>query len=238
MLEIKYHFRFHSKREEMVTLRIETEHLTLVNEFSDNMPVWTKLEFNQCPHCPMDRHAHPYCPVASSLVDIVKRFDNISSYDLVDLKVATAERIVVQRTSAQKAIGSLLGILFPTSGCPHTAFFRPMAKFHLPLSTEEETIFRATGIYLLCQYFLIRQGIAGDFSLKGLKQIYENIHEVNIHITDRLRKATQTDSSLNAIIVLDVFTHAVSLSIEDQLEEIRHLFSPYLSAFKQTINNG
>jgi hypothetical protein len=31
---------------------------------------------------------------------------------------------------------------------------KPMARFHLPLASEEETIYRATTMYLLAQYFL------------------------------------------------------------------------------------
>jgi hypothetical protein len=171
--------------------------------------------------------------VAASLVDIVSRFENVLSYDLLDLTVITDERRVFQRTTAQKAISSLVGILFPTSGCPHTAFFKPMVRFHLPLSSEEETIFRATGMYLLGRYFISREGGSETFNLNGLKQIYDNIHTVNIHIAERLRSATRKDSSINAIILLDVFAHTLTFVIEDQLEEIKHLFSPYLSSFYQ-----
>lgn len=230
-IKIRYHFKLGKNQDEIVDLELDAESLELVNKPCGDLPAWTKLDFNQCPHCPMDALTHPNCPVAMSLVDVVKRFDDVMSYDEIDLEVTTMDRRVSRHTTAQKAISSLVGVLFPASGCPHTAFFKPMVRFHLPLASEEATIFRATGMYLLAQYFLRKEGQKNDFELTGLKQIYNNMHLLNIHIAERLSNATRTDSSVNAIIILDVFTHALPYVIEDHLEEIRHLFAPYLSDF-------
>ena len=57
-----------------------------------------------------------------------------------------------------------------TSGCPHMDFFKPMARFHLPLANAEETVYRATSMYLLAQYFLQREGKEADMELEGLKK--------------------------------------------------------------------
>ncbi|KKK91872.1 hypothetical protein LCGC14_2708580, partial [marine sediment metagenome] len=59
-----------------------------------------------------------------------------------------------------------------------------------------------------------------------------------IKIAERLRSAAQTDSSINAIISLDVFTYALTFGIEDKLEEIRHLFTPYFSDSYRHIIEG
>jgi hypothetical protein len=234
-IDIRYRFKLDKNHDEIIDLRLDALSLELVNKAGSDLPSWTKLDFHQCPHCPLDRLIHPDCPVAASLVDVVRRFDNVMSYDKIDLEVTTMDRRVSRHTTAQKAISSLVGMLFPASGCPHTAFFKPMVRFHLPLASEEATIFRATGMYLLAQYFLCKEGQKGDFELKGLKQIYNNMHLLNVHIAERLSRATRTDSSLNAIIILDVFTHALPYVIEDHLEEIRHLFAPYLSDFYNRI---
>lgn len=228
-IEIHYCFKSEKQKHEIFELRLDSQTLEMVNKSSEDLPAWTRLDFHQCPHCPLNTHSHPYCPVALSLVDVVKRFDNVLSYDQIDLEVITAERRVSQHTTVQKGISSLLGLLFPTSGCPRTAFFRPMVRFHLPMATQQDTIFRATGMYMLAQYFLRKEGRRGDFELHGLTQIYNNLHLLNIKIAERLRSAAQTDSSINAISSLDVFTYTLTFSIEDQLEEIRHLFTPYFS---------
>ena len=114
------------------------------------------------------------------------------------------------------------------SGCPHTGFFKPMARFHLPLASEEETIYRSTSMYLLAQYFRFMETGVSDFSMKGLENIYKNIQIVNTSIVDRLRGASTTDSSVNAVIILDMYARIMPFVIEDSLKDIRHLFKPYL----------
>lgn len=237
IIEIQYCFKVEEGRQENFEVRLDAKSLDLVSKPTKDLPAWTRLGVHQCPHCPLHADDHPFCPVAASLVDVVKRFDRVISYDQVEVEVITKTRRVSQRTSAQRGISSLLGLLFPTSGCPHTAFFKPMVRFHLPMSTEEDTIFRATGMYLIAQYFLRKDGKVGDLELAGLKKIYTNMHLVNTKITERLRIASRVDSSINAVILLDVFTHAIPFVIEEQLEEIRHLFAPYLSDFYDRIIN-
>lgn len=164
-----------------------------------------------------------------NLVDIVKRFDHILSYDEISMEVIMDERCISRRTTAQRGLSSLMGIVIASSGCPHTVFFKPMVRFHLPLASEEETLYRATSMYLLAQYFLQKEGKKADFELHGLEQIYNNIHLLNTAIAERLRAASKTDSSVNAIIMLDMYAKAMPYAIEESLEEIRYLFTPYLT---------
>jgi hypothetical protein len=103
-----------------------------------------------------------------------------------------------------------------------------MARFHLPLASEEETIFRATSTYLLAQYYLKKECRIVDFEFEGLTRIYNNIQIINVAIAERLRAATVTDSSINAIVLLDSYAQALPLAIEKSLAEIRHLFSSFL----------
>ena len=100
----------------------------------------------------------------------------------------TTERKISQMTTAQKGISALMGLIIPSSGCPHTTFFRPMARYHLPLANREETIYRATSMYLLAQYFLNKDNKPIDIELKGLVQIYKNMELVNITMAERLRQ--------------------------------------------------
>jgi hypothetical protein len=111
-------------------------------------------------------------------------------------------------------------------------FFKPMARFHLPLASEDETVYRAAANYLLAQYFLCNQGKKPDFELKGLKTIYQNMQIINTTIAQRLRAATETDSSVNAIILLDLYAKAMPYVIKEALEEIRQLFVPFLEQEK------
>jgi hypothetical protein len=180
-----------------------------------------------------------HCPVAVSLADVVHRFSDVKSHEAVDLEVITAERKVSQHTVAQKGISSLLGLLISTSGCPHTDFFKPMARYHLPLASEEETVFRVTGMFLLGQYFRNRDGQPETLALEGLRKIYGNMHLLNVKISERLRCAIKEDSSLNAVTVLDVFAHAFEYELEEDLVYLRRLFRPYLAgSYCEIVNDG
>ena len=137
---------------------------------------------------------------------------------------------MTREVPAQQAVSSLMGLVVATSGCPHTAFFKPMARFHLPLANTEETIYRASSMYLLAQYFLKKAGKDPDMELEGLKEIYRDLETLNTYMAERIRAAISKDAAVNAIVILDFFAKDFSFAIEDQLEEIQHLFALYLDS--------
>ena len=226
---IKYIFRFSCDRTESFDIQMDPTSLELINKPAKELPFWARLDFQQCPHCQLEEQQYPFCPIAANLVDVVNRFENICSYDEADVEVVMPDRHVVNHTTAQRGISSMLGILFPSSGCPHAAFFRPMVRFHLPLATEQDTVFRAGGMYLMAQYFRQRQGMNGVLSFDGMEEIYSNMNLLNMNVAERLRHVNLTESSVNAIVLLDVFTQTFPLFMDSQLAEIRHLFAPYLA---------
>lgn len=225
---VLYLFRLSDGKEEYYDLKLDSRTLELVDTAPQVLPPWARLDFQQCPNCPLTITTHPHCPAAVSLVNLMALCNRLLSYDKVHVEIITAERIVSMDTTAQAAISSFMGLVIACSGCPHTAFFKPLARFHLPLANEEETIFRAASMYLLAQYFVRKQGRPADLELEGLKKIYNNIHLVNLSIAKRMRAASDMDSAVNALIILDLFTKALPYVIEDSLEEIRYLFKPFL----------
>ncbi len=228
-ISISYKFNLGTHGEERFDLRLDPQTLELIPQSNQELPKWTNLSFHQCPHCPLEPNKHPACPVAASICRVIWRFDKVVSYDNIDLEVTNDARKVSQQTTAQMGISSLMGLLFATSGCPHTSYMKPMARFHLPLATEEDTIFRAAGMYLLAQFFLKQQGEEADLELSGLSEIYKNLHVVNTSIAERIKEIASSDSSTNAVVILDTFTNIMPFVIEEHLDEIRHLFSAYLS---------
>ena len=226
---IRYCFTMKDGSQEIFDLQLDPKDLELTGNRPDHLPTWADLEFQQCPHCPLSVATHPHCPLAANLVNIVEPFDRLLSYDEMHVEVTSEERSISQDTTAEQGISSMMGLVIATSGCPHAAFFKPMARFHLPLANPAETIYRAASMYLLAQYFLKQGGRDADLELKGLVEIYRNIQIVNTSTAKRLRAATETDSSLNAIVLLDMFAKTLSHAIEASLKEIRHLFEPFLS---------
>jgi len=226
---IRYCFRMPDNSREDFKFELNPLNLELKDNIPQRLPVWAKLDFHQCPNCPLDVVTHPHCPLAANIVHIVQRFDGLLSYEKIKVDVITEERRITQQTTAQIGISSMMGLVIATCGCPQTTFFKPMAWFHLPLASEEETILRATSMYLLAQYYKQKEGWIADFEFEGLARIYLNMQIVNLSIAKRLREAVITDSSINALVLLDNFAQTLPFVIEESLEEIRHLFSPFLN---------
>ncbi|MFZ2163695.1 MAG: hypothetical protein WAW02_15895 [Sideroxyarcus sp.] len=223
-LVISYRFIFPNNREYLIEVKIDKQTMESLPEHSGNPPDWCRLDFHQCTNCPLPAAPQTCCPLATRLVKLMATCQNALSYDEVRMEVVTPERMVTKNTTAQKAVSSLMGLVMATSGCPHMAFLKPMARYHLPFATHEETIFRVVSTYLLEQYFRHKQALSVDLELENLKKIYDEIQIVNKAMSLRLRATGAKDSAVNAIVQLDIFAKMLPYSIEDSLEEIRYLF--------------
>jgi hypothetical protein len=232
-ITVQYRFKLANQSDEVFDINIDAQTLSIKNNIPDSLPDWTKLEFYQCPNCPLLSIQTPHCPLAGNLVNIVSRFNRLLSYDQLEVAVTSQKRVISNVTTAQRGLRSLMGLIIAVSNCPHTLFLKPMARFHLPFSDETETIYRATSMYLLAQYFRKKGHEKPDFKLDGLIEKYHHLHLINTSIAHRLRKASQTDSTVNALVLLDIFTKSLPKAIEESLQEIRYLFTPFLNKSKK-----
>lgn len=228
-LVFSYTFSYAAGNERQATVRVELDPVTLeqVHEPRESVPAWTELMHHQCSVCPLAAADGARCPAALSLVELVERFNDLLSYSDVEVMVVTQHRTVFRRTTVQKALSSLMGLYMATSGCPVLGRLKPMARFHLPFATREETIFRAVGAYLTAQYFLHKQDKPFDVDLSGLREMYHEIHQVNVDMTKRLRHVSAGDASLNAVVLLDLFAQELPFSINENLSDLQHLFAPF-----------
>lgn len=223
-LAIRYRFVFPNNREELIEVNINKLTMESLPEDSGTPPDWCKLDFHQCTNCPLRAVPQTWCPLAIRLVKLMTACQNVLSYDEVKMEVTTPERMVTKNTTAQRAVSSLMGLVMATSGCPHMAFLKPMARYHLPFATQEETVFRVVSTYLLGQYFRHKQALTIDMELENLKKIYGEIQTINKAMTSRLRTVSVQDSAINAVVQLDILAKMLPYSVEDSLEEIRYLF--------------
>ena len=227
-VSLEYRFSLPDGTREIFHFELIDESLELIDSHSsDSLPGWTRLSFHQCPNCPMTEAEQAYCPYAAKISNTVSRFDRLLSYERVYMDVITKERVISQATTAQQGVSSLLGLIIANCGCPHTNFFRPMARFHLPFANIEETIWRAAAMYLLSQYFLKTEGKVADCELTGLEAIYRNVHIVNRAVSERLRAASRSDLPANALILLDVYAMNFPYRIDMILRDMRQLFTPF-----------
>lgn len=228
---ILYRFTLADGRQEEFPLLLHPETLTLLGydpPDPPDLPDWTRLAFHQCSNCPRTGRNRRSCDVAANLVDVVNRFHHLISHEEVFVEVETPERVYYKKTTAQRGLSSLMGLLIAASDCPLTDFFKPMARFHLPFASNEETIWRATSTYMLAQYFQKREGRSVDFEMVGLHRVYSDIQKLNIALANRLRAACEKDSAVNAVIILDAFAKSLPLVIGSSLEKIRYAFRPIL----------
>ncbi|HZQ75540.1 MAG TPA: hypothetical protein VFB08_21720 [Burkholderiales bacterium] len=223
--ELVYHLQFADGRSE--SLRVvppEPEPPVL--------PPWTDLGFEQCGNCPLTAADSPTCPMAVRFVPLVKLFGRLHSYQDVEARVETEERSVSKRTTVQRVLRSLMGLLAASSDCPRMTFLKPMAHFHLPFSTTEETIFRVVSSWLLAQYFRGKNGEALEPGLAGLKQNYRELQQVNAAMAKRMNaiRVEDCDGAVNALVLLDLFAQSLPDSIDHDLEELQPAFEKLLRA--------
>lgn len=230
-IDIQYRFAFPNGSEEIFDLTLDADTLRQETVPLKEMPEWARLHFCQCPNCPLYSLSTPYCPLAVDLIEVVGRFDRMLSYDHTRVTVITEEREFSLNTTVQRGLSSFLGLLMATSGCPMTDFFKPMARFHLPFSSMNETVWRAVSTYLMASYYMNQSGRFYMPTFEKLTKIYKNIQIVNHSFAERLRAACERDSMLNALVLLDIFAKCIPPGLEESLKELNRCFKPMLSSY-------
>lgn len=226
---IQIRYTFHHG-DDTIVHEINLDAQTLEHRFEqpDPVPAWAALEFEQCRGCPLSSAQSPHCPLALSLHELVAMCRRLISYTEIEAHVELPDRKIYKQTTAQKAIMSLLGLYMATSACPNMRPLRPMARFHTPFASREETIFRSASAYLLAQYFRRHRGQEADMDLAGLGEAYDKIHRVNVGMARRLRHISEGDANLNALVLLDLHAQEMPTAIDERLREIEYLFAPFL----------
>jgi hypothetical protein len=187
------------------------------------LPPWTALDVCQCKSCPLSPREVPRCPAAVDVFRIAERFAGNLSYERVHVRVQRAGRTSAYECDVQTALGSLLGLVMASSGCPILGQLQALAYFHLPFAEFEETLFRTVGLYLLRQYFVAQDGGAPDFELRGLRTLYDELQEVNRSFKRRIEAASPRDASINAVTLLFSVSALVALSLDSGLEQLRRV---------------
>jgi hypothetical protein len=228
-ITINYRFALDSDKEQDFDVVLDAKTLALKDAAPEQRPEWAKLGFYKCPICPLDEKETPYCPVALAAYRPVVIFKDFLAYDEAVVHITAPERSYAKRVPLAMGLSSLVGIYMVTCGCPVLDWLRPMVRHHLPFATEDETLIRAMGMYLVAQHLVEKQGGEPDWGMKGLQKIYDNVMAVNKAFLLRLQNTPVKDASLNAIITLDCFAMNVSFTLEGEpLSDLRTVFRKYL----------
>jgi len=224
----KYEFIFEDNSREIFTIQLNPESLDFIQTENLNPSAWTELDNYKCDNCKLESSTHPFCPIAKNLTEIFPPFKNKVSYENVTVRVESKERTYEIKTSIQKGLSSMLGILMVTSGCPTMNVLRPMVRFHLPFATIEETIFRSASSYLLGQFYRYKNNKSVDWYMNDLSKAYESIQVVNVGMAQRLRSISAKDAGANAVIVLDIFAKELPYSILAGLKKLEYLYKNFI----------
>lgn len=227
--KVQYKLVFEGGKEKLLELHLRSDNLTPVGWVPASPPEWATLENHKCSNCPLEPGKNAYCPATLNLFKLVEECNELDLLDTVKLVVTTADRAVVVSATVQKALGSFIGLLMATSDCPHAAYFRPVARFHLPLANEMETIYRAVTAFAMAQFVRRQAGKEGAADLEGLFDIYKNLETVNTGLSVRLKSAGKEGAISKSLMEWDVFSGMFPMRAEEVVDKMRPLFSAYLS---------
>ena len=222
--KITYKFEYKDGRSSTFEVVLD-ETVSLKPTDSGAKPDWTRLERNQCTNCPLKKETTPHCPIAVNLAEFVDHFKTDKASEEALVQVTTNERVFTKSASVQDGLFSIFGIVMATSGCPIMNFLKPMARFHLPFATHEETIVRSISMHLLSKYFQKKRGQKVEFDLESLDKKYAEVQKVNDGMLARIRSVVSSgDADANAVVILHAFGFLLSSEIKSNLNSIEYLF--------------
>ena len=224
-LEFIYNFKFEDGEEAEFKVVLDAAMRYMLPQ-DDVAPEWARLEYNKCQHCPLSRAQTEFCPVAQNIAHITERFKDRVSYLEALVSVETENRTYVKQTSLQQGLFSIYGLIMATSDCPYMDFLKPMARFHLPFASVEETLIRSSSMFLLKQYLAFKDGRITDLNLTQLDAHYENINMVNQGILKRISGWGEGDSKSNAVVTLHTIAQYFKFEISGEFSSVRGIVNP------------
>ncbi len=222
---INYQFQFLDGGLATYQIALSPDSLSLIHEDGDQEAAeWTKLDYEQCHCCPLTPEIHPRCPIAVNIMELVESFKNVFSYHDCTVVCETAERTYSKKTSVMEGLSAIFGVIMATSDCPVMEFLKPMARFHLPFATIEETTVRSASMYLLAQYFKHKDQPGMKFDFKTLENHYSQVQDVNEGLLRRITSISSEDADKNAIITLHSLSQFLSMEIDYSLSGLESIF--------------
>lgn len=223
IIEFTYLFSLDDGQNLKYILQLDKKKKIMLNppNVPEEFDYWVKLSFNKCENCPLNEEENPVCPVARNIIGMVTTFQDNISYEKTSVAVQTSQRSYYKKTDLQNGLMSMFGLMMATSGCPHFHFLAPMAVFHLPFASTDETLVRAMSFFLLREYLTNPDK---PIDLDKLQTAYDEIDTVNHGIIKRIRSLNPGDAEQNAITILDTFTQIFSIEYQMGMETLKEIF--------------
>lgn len=226
-----YQFQFEDDYTKNYHIALDPKTLSLIhNEHLHRPQDWTHLNYKQCSNCPLVIDSHPFCPIAVNIMDLVETFKDVLSYHNCTVVCETEDRTYSKNTSIMEGLSAIFGVIMATSDCPIMNFLKPMARFHLPFSSVDETTARTASMYLLGQYFRYKDQSDIKMDFKPLENHYAQVRLVNEGIIKRISSVSKQDADKNAIVTLHSLSLFLSMEIDYSLSSLEYIFvAPYIN---------
>jgi hypothetical protein len=210
-ISMQYTFKFAKDKPLTFAVELDAETLALQSGRVENLPDWTKLDFQKCPTCPLNPADHPHCPAAVGVSNVVEGVRDHVSYEEVEATVMTEGRTYSKKTTLEEALVSLMALHMTTSGCPTLDKLRPMAELQLPFPTPAESSLQFLLIALAGKYFAQKatRPPPPDF-VAELKEA----QIVNTAFFKRLTAIGAKDGARNSVVILNNLIFMASRAIE------------------------
>ncbi len=204
---------------------IELDSETFEYKSSGNTPPdWALLGISRCDCCKLDMATNDFCPIAANIAELVFAFKDTASHKSCKVSCISAARTCSKDTTVQEGLASIMGIIMATSGCPSMSILKPMACFHLPFATVEESMYRSVSAYLLRQYFSHQNGKNSDFFMQLIQKHYSEVQKVNEGILKRINMTSEMDADKNAIVTLNALAQILVMEVDEDLDSLKQLF--------------
>ncbi len=185
------------------------------------LPGWTRLENDMCEDCIYAKTGQKYCKAAIGLHAAVKSFSNIKSIARITLTTITTNGNVLSRcATAQEGLSVLFFSCLVFSGCYKFAQFKWSWNYYTTQQTHEDMFFTLMSSYITKEFLL---GSATNVEIKSANILLEfkSIYYSLIRIIERVRKASEKDANMNALVRLASMTNILQTSFDDLMSNLR-----------------
>ena len=209
-------------------LKIDKNTLTLIPPGILDYPHWTELEYEKCSCCALPNDL-PHCPAAVNLIPLVEQFSHVKSIDNCKVTCTFDRKQISKDTNMAESLMYLVLLSTAASNCPFMSMFKPYLINLSIFASFEGAIFNLASLWLLGQYFSMKQGDSLEINFHQIDACIEGGTVILKCLIDRLRATKPRDGSLNAFIKLSSNIQVLSIEVAAQLARL----DPYFKAWSE-----
>ena len=203
-------------------VKIDSESRWIEDLDIDSVPEWVMLENDMCDDCKYLNGDVKYCKAATGIFAAVNSFSNIMSIERISLTTITSNALTSRCVKSSEGLSIMFLSCLVFSGCYKFRQFKWAWDFYKS-QADDKNIF-----YNIFSSYVSKKIILGEFETTSsirnslfdeLKEIYKSLRR----IIKRVRKASEEDANLNALVRLTSMTHMFQTDYQEYLDYLKTL---------------